>query len=150
MSKIILAVDPGLNTGYALSTGKYGKWDFSRSPGDPVGMPAVLFYKRLTLFCAQNEVEVLAYEKLFHMAGKRAGRGVQYGWETIVLMVAAELGMELVSYWPTNIKKRFTGSGKADKDDMRAKLAADHGIDVDDHNTVDALILLFLARQDCQ
>lgn len=150
MNKIIAAFDPGLTTGYALSTGKFGKWDFSRSPGDPEGMPAVLFYKRLTLFCSQNEVEVLAYEKVFQIGGQRRGRGVQYGWETIILMVAAELGMELKGYFPSSLKKRFAGSGKADKDAMRAQLAKQHGIEVGDDNVVDAIALLYLARQDCQ
>ncbi len=58
--------------------------------------------------------------------------------------------MSLKSYFPSNLKKRFTGSGKADKDAMRVQLLKDHGIDVDDHNVADALIILYLARQDCQ
>lgn len=153
----ILAVDPGMSCAYAASAGQFGKWDFSRASGDPEGLPLVLFYKRLYLFVGQHEIEVLAYEKVFQMQSQKKGRGVQYGWETVMLMVAAEYRLELKSYWPSNLKKRATGKGNADKDQMRAQFIADHGplieergIDVDDHDLVDALWILFLARQDCQ
>lgn len=153
---IICAIDPGTSAAYACSNGTFGRWDFSRMKGSPAGLPLVMFYRRLTLFCSQNEVDVLAYEKL--LGGKKQfGRDLQYGWQSVMLMVAAELGMELKAYFPSNLKKRVTGSGKADKDQMRRQfiqdhglLIASHGIDVNDHDLVDALWILYLARQDCQ
>lgn len=74
----------------------------------------------------------------------------QFGM-VVALMQGAALGgwgSDSISYWPTNVKKRATGSGRADKATMCKFASAFAHRRVEDHDEADALLILQIALAD--
>jgi crossover junction endodeoxyribonuclease RuvC len=122
MTSLILGIDPGLNrTGYAV---------LERSARGPVLREAGLVRSTQRLSLAERILEI--------------GRGVkevieQYGPQSLAVeqvfshaqlpKTAAEAGLEVVHYTPTEIKRLLTGSGRAAKEQVQAAIRREFGLD---------------------
>lgn len=150
-----LALDIGTYTGWALAEGskiiKSGVRDFSVKKSQHIGNRGIMFFNFLN---SLGRVDEIYYEKI-QFTGARKGGGawsgdngeLYKGLLMLVNMYAAGYGVPTIGEWPGTIKKAFTGSGVAEKEDMCAeahrlgwkggKLGTREG-----HDEVDAIALL--------
>lgn len=137
--KTIIALDLGTTTGFAvqskhglshgtISFKKKGKWDDS-------GYKAL--YDWLRTF--EGEIEVVI-EKA-HVSRFLGAARILFGLRALVCVYCAEFSVRLTEVSPLTIKKFWTGSGKAKKEDMVAQTQKKFP-KVKDHNQSDAIALL--------
>lgn len=138
----ILALDLGTKTGWALSTGQSGVWDFKLSKFDSAGQRYVGFRHALIEKFLINDVKKVYYEEVrMHTAVDAAH--VYGGMVAILQSTCLENNIEYQGVPVGTIKKHATGKGNADKDAMvKAAVQKFKGIDVKDHNHADALWIL--------
>jgi len=151
----ILAIDPGNNCGYCWLGGtkrRYGCWALVRKDEHEGGR---LLRLREYMHKAADAwgIDRIAYEESSLGAGGRK-HGIQ--WPTvvlhnqlrgIVLLVAAEIGAEALPVNPMTLKKWATGNGRAKKPDMIRAAATHYGVETEDDNVADAVLLAGFARQ---
>lgn len=84
------------------------------------------------------------------MHGRNVNALAQYACITGLLQAADRLDCtgDTISYWPSNVKKRATGDGKALKSVMRQFAGAFACRVIDDDDEADALLILKLAMED--
>lgn len=105
---------------------------------------------QIRLFALRHceSIDMLAYEEPTANP-KSSNRLPQYAMVSALLWASDDLACtEVARYWPTSIKKRATGSGKAEKEAMIAVAQRFCGREVLDHNEADALVLLQLVLED--
>ncbi len=121
----MLGVDPGsVRTGWALVEGT------ARNPimvgGDVISLPPKIgFHLRLAALMDRFEEvldmrrpEVAVVESPFHGINARSALQLAHS-RGVVLGVLGRRGIEVQEYSPATIKKTVTGSGRADKDQVR-------------------------------
>jgi crossover junction endodeoxyribonuclease RuvC len=122
----ILGVDPGLRrTGYAL---------LERSPAGPVLREAGIIRSKTGISLAARVLEIgtglreviqefrpqaMAIERVFTLGKNPKSALLMAHARGAILMVAAEAGLSVIHFAPTNVKKLITGSGRASKDQMQ-------------------------------
>ena len=128
----ILGIDPGLiNTGYGLidtdgSNFKAVEGGVVRTKSsEPMEKRLFSIFKVIREVIQEFEPEVVAIEDLHARFAKTAlllgqARGV-------AVMAAGEAGLTVFNYQPTRAKNLVTGSGRADKDQMKLAIAAHLG-----------------------
>ncbi len=118
----ILGIDPG----YALIG--YGVIDYdgaqsfhvaaygaiSTEPKTPFELRLKKIYEDLNYIIGRTRPDVLAIEKLFFTNNKTTGIGVGEA-RGVVLLAAAQAGLEVFEYTPNEIKLSVTGYGRAEK-----------------------------------
>lgn len=132
--KIILGIDPGLNT-----TG-YGVIDVSgsrirlleagivRSRSDSLPEKVKEIYDGVCEVIAAFSPEVMAMEELYSHYD-RPVTAIRMGHARgAICLAAAQAGMEVVPYAATKVKKTLTGSGRATKDQMQRAIKLELGL----------------------
>ncbi len=150
----ILALDPStVATGWANSHGDYGVWhllvwledeDAYLEPDQlqHVGAPAVVLQRFIGLHIENAGIELIAYEQVIAGAN-RHGLTAQWYLQAAIQMAACEMEIPTVGYWPTNVKKRVTGDGRAEKEEVLEVVRDRLGVgDVTDTDAADAMAVL--------
>ncbi len=127
----ILGIDPGLtNTGYGVidTVGR----DYRAIEGGVVrtksGVPMeqrlFTIYSAIRDVIAEFKPEAVAIEDL-HSHARFVKTAILLGHARgVVVMAAGEAGLPVFNYQPTRAKNIVTGSGRADKDQIRTAVAA--------------------------
>jgi len=122
----VLGVDPGLRcTGYAL---------LERSTVGPVLREAGVIRSKPGLSLAARVLEIgaglreviqefhpqmMAIERVYTLGKNPKSALLMAHARGAILMVAAEAGINVIHFAPTNVKRLITGSGRASKDQMQ-------------------------------
>ena len=131
----MLGVDPGMAaTGLAAvsrtPTGARIVW--SATARTAAGMPESdrlrEIHSRLVAAIEEHRPEAVAVERL--MWGRNVGSAMSVARASgVILLAAAERGLDVHEYAPLEVKMAVTGNGAASKADLRRALARIHGID---------------------
>ena len=149
---VILALDQATATGYAvigeggeiLTSGTVHLADKNRT-GESRGMRYVRFRKFLCDMVEQYGVDLFVHEQTLLRGG--AATEIANGLKGVILMVAAERGIEVSCVHTSELKKFATGSGRADKEQMVcAAKRLTNRVPCDD-NEADALLIGLWAYQ---
>ncbi|MGI6401369.1 MAG: crossover junction endodeoxyribonuclease RuvC [Thermoguttaceae bacterium] len=123
--KIILGIDPGLNTtGYGaldISSGRVRLLEAGiiRSASKTLPGRVKEIYDGVVEVIEAFHPDVLVMEQLYSHY-KRPNTAIRMGHARGAICLAAEqAGIEVVSYEATKVKKTMTGSGRAPKDQMQ-------------------------------
>jgi len=95
------------------------------------------FLRKASLIKPRDNL-VLVYEE--PTMNSRRGNLLQYGFIAGLLTITEY--KQVLSIYPTSLKKFATGSGRADKDDMIDAANSWSGLDLEDHNVADAILML--------
>lgn len=143
----VLALDLGSTLGYCSGQSalpaKHGFKDFRYKAKGQVGFSNESFADFFNwLHPLANHVDVIVCEKPIMVGAGGIGsfhaHRVLFGMYGIVQAVAGGWQKSLISVTPTEIKKFWTGSGRADKNAMILH-AANRGKIIKDHNECDAV-----------
>lgn len=121
-----LGIDPGLNrTGYAVME-RSSRGPLLREGGIIRSTQKLSLAERvleighgLKEVCTQYHPQVLAIEQVFSTTQFPKTALLMAHARGSILYVAADFGLQVVHYTPTQIKKLLTGSGKASKDQVQ-------------------------------
>jgi crossover junction endodeoxyribonuclease RuvC len=119
----VLGVDPGLGRcGWAVLEGRGGRvaaagYGTVHTEGDQVAPRLAALAAQLRQVLAVHRPEALAIERLFFNANVRTAMTVGQA-SGVVLLVAAEHGLEVSVYTPPQVKQAVTGSGSAPKEQV--------------------------------
>jgi crossover junction endodeoxyribonuclease RuvC len=119
----VLGVDPGLGRcGWAVLEGRGGRvvaagYGTVHTDGEQVAPRLVTLAARLRQVLADHRPEALAIERLFFNANVRTAMTVGQA-SGVVLLLAAEHGLEVSAYTPPQVKRAVTGSGSAPKEQV--------------------------------
>lgn len=145
--KNVLALDCATTTGF-YSIHDYGSWTFPSDEAAPKKLGPdyqqhKAFHDKIVEYVKEHDIKVIAAEDVnvgtkFNALRKLAQlQGVLY-------YTCAELGIPLVVFNVTNIKKHATGNGRATKAEMMAAAAKRYHIDAEgDDNAGDAAHIFF-------
>jgi crossover junction endodeoxyribonuclease RuvC len=119
----VLGVDPGLGRcGWAVLEGRGGRvvaagYGTVHTDGEQVAPRLLTLAARLRQVLAAHRPEALAIERLFFNANVRTAMTVGQA-SGVVLLLAAEHGLEVSAYTPPQVKQAVTGSGSAAKEQV--------------------------------
>lgn len=143
--RVTLGVDPGLaSTGYALIAGppsrprvvELGTVRTSPRTAHPERLRAI--HDRIAALVAGHAVEAAAVEAWFVHPVSRSAMGMAEA-RGAILVALASAGVDVVEYSPNTIKQSVTGSGGADKAQVRAMVGRLTGAAPDSDHAADAL-----------
>jgi len=146
MPNRILAIDPGTRCGWARLDGaqvESGVWDFSGPQS--WGAKWSDFHARLMGKTTALQAQTIVCEDQTRIRGRYAL--LCWGWQVMVMALAAQQHMELLVVNPATLKKWATGKGGASKAEMIAAACDRYGEWVTDDNEADSLLLLAYARE---
>lgn len=147
MAVITLGIDPGLNrTGYAV---------LERGPRGPVLREGGVIRSTQSLSLTERILEIgrgvrevieqyqpqsLAIEQVFSHAQFPKTAVLMAHARGTILFAAAEAGLEVVHYTPTQIKRLLTGSGRADKEQIQLAIQREFALKevLEPHDVADA------------
>lgn len=122
---IILGVDPGIaRTGWGiiekansqkLTAKSYGC--IETEAGLPIERRLQIIREKLTQIIKKYKPQMLAVEDLFFNTNAKTALIVGQA-RGVVIVTAAELGLDVFSYTPLQVKTALTGYGRAEKDQM--------------------------------
>lgn len=142
---MILGIDPGLaSTGYAVVERAGGRmrpldWGVIRTaPADPHPERLLAIYVRVTELLDAHEIEAAAIESWFVHPVSKAAMGMAESRGAVQVAIA-RAGIAIVEYSPNTIKQAVTGSGRADKAQVRAMVERLSGVDPGSDHAGDAL-----------
>jgi crossover junction endodeoxyribonuclease RuvC len=142
---VILGIDPGLaSTGYAVVDrfdGRLRAVDFGVIRTDSrVDHPERLqfIYARVTQIIEAHEIDAAAIESWFVHPVSRAAMGMAESRGAVQVAIA-NAGIPIVEYSPNTIKQSVTGSGRADKDQVRAMVKRLTGVEAGSDHAGDAI-----------
>lgn len=154
----VLALDLGTNTGFAIRRDdgrvESGTEKFSRKAKESSGARFNRFRRWLVEVKEKNpDLALVAVENVAFIGGENGAYAMQvYGaFKAIVEMFCAHHGLpEPVGFAVSTLKLRFTGSGKASKDDVikQCRLLG-FNVPPDAHNEADAIAVLHVATDTC-
>src|SRR4029453_923863 len=119
----VLGVDPGLGRcGWAVLEGRGGRarairYGTVHTEGEDVAPRLAELATKLRQVLAAHRPEALAIERLFFNANVRTAMTVGQA-SGVVLLLAAEHGLEVSAYTPPQVKQAVTGSGSAPKEQV--------------------------------
>lgn len=152
---IVLGIDPGLaSTGWAVveragsSLTVLGSGTLTTSPRTVHAERLRALFDGVTQVVAQHNVAGAAVESWFIHPVSKAAMGMAEA-RGALLVAIANAGIDVVEYPPTEIKLAVTGSGRADKDQMRAMVTrlARHEAPSDHAADAIAAAICFLHRE---
>ena len=118
---LVIGLDPGLaTTGYGLVAGDGQRLEavafgVLRTPANaPVSARLVMLQDGLAALLAQYRPTVAAVEELFFSANAQTAMLVGQA-RGVLLVTAAQAGLEIVEYTPMQVKQAVTGYGGAEK-----------------------------------
>jgi crossover junction endodeoxyribonuclease RuvC len=119
----VLGVDPGLGRcGWAVLEGRGGRaravgYGTVHTEGEEVAPRLAELATKLRQVLAAQRPEALAIERLFFNANVRTAMTVGQA-SGVVLLLAAEHGLQVTAYTPPQVKQAVTGSGSAPKEQV--------------------------------
>jgi crossover junction endodeoxyribonuclease RuvC len=119
----VLGVDPGLGRcGWAVLEGRGGRaravgYGTVHTEGDEVAPRLAELAAKLRQVLAAHRPQALAIERLFFNANVRTAMTVGQA-SGVVLLLAAEHGLQVTAYTPPQVKQAVTGSGSAPKEQV--------------------------------
>jgi crossover junction endodeoxyribonuclease RuvC len=119
----VLGVDPGLGRcGWAVLERRGGRvvavgYGTVHTDGERVAPRLLELATRLRQVLTVHRPEALAIERLFFNANVRTAMTVGQA-SGVVLLLAAEHGLEVTAYTPPQVKQAVTGSGSAPKEQV--------------------------------
>lgn len=141
----ILAIDPATITGWATKNG-YGVWNLTKRPNESDGIKWLRFRNQLRELVELENITVIVYER---PGGRHAGATIHHSkLIAIIEVLCAELGIEYAGYSSSQIKRKATGRGNANKADVIQAAVEILGYVGNDDNEADALWLYELACSD--
>lgn len=145
----ILALDLGAKTGFALrrrdATLLHGTEDFTPRASWGPGQKWLRFRSWLSATITEHNITQIAFEDVKrHGPGQVLAAHAYGGFRAMLEMVADQHRVTLIPFGVGQIKKHWTGSGVAKKDEMvmQAKVRGYRAVD---DNNADALAILHLA-----
>jgi len=142
---MVIGVDPGLaSTGYALLTGPPSRprpvavGTLRTSPRQPHPERLRDLHDGIAALVDAHGVEVAAIESWFIHPMSRAAMAMAEARGAIIVALA-RAGVEVVEYSPNTIKQSVTGSGGADKAQVRAMVRRITGAEPESDHAADAL-----------
>jgi crossover junction endodeoxyribonuclease RuvC len=122
----ILGIDPGYHrTGFAvLEAGKKRKPEllasgvFTTSRDDRLAERLLSIRRELKELIERHRPDEMALEELFWSKNAKTAIGVAQA-RGVVMVTAAELGVAVAEYSPTALKLGLTGTGRADKGQVK-------------------------------
>lgn len=134
----VLGIDPGTaTTGFALVAGPPGRTDAARlvdhgtiRTKPPMAMPERLaaIHAAMRELIAELRPDAMAVEELFFSSNVSTALTVGQA-RGVVLLSAAEAGLEFAEYKPSVVKQALTGYGAADKRQVQDMLRLVLGLD---------------------
>lgn len=130
----VLGVDPGL-TRLGLATvarrGRDTALFFATTVATPTDLPEAgrlrLIHEAVRDAIAEHRPESVAVERVAWNTNQRSAMHVARA-TGVVLLAAAEAGLEVAEYGPLEVKMAVTGQGNADKRQVRDALERFHGL----------------------
>ncbi len=127
----IAGIDPGLvNTGYAIIDDVDGSQRaveggvIRTASAEPLERRLHTIYSNIREVFAEFKPDVMAIEDL-HSRARFVKTAILMGHARgVVVMAAGEAGIPVFDYQPTRAKNIVTGSGRADKDQVKQAVAA--------------------------
>ena len=146
----ILTLDVSTHTGWAHSDGPSGVWDLSIRRDESGGMRLIRLRAKLEEIHDKAGFGLLAYESARHAApGMQGALVVQAELQSVVKVFCEDESVEYMGKSPSEIKKRATGKGNANKEKMlEAAEKRWPEKNIVDHNESDALWLLDLVKHE--
>lgn len=142
---MILGIDPGLaNTGWALverSGSRLTVVDcgtLRTSPRTPHAERLRSLFDGVAGLLAGHDVTGAAIESWFVHPVSKSAMGMAEARGAVIVAIASA-GVEVVEYPPTEIKLAVTGSGRADKDQVRTMVGRLTGHTADGDHAADAI-----------
>lgn len=140
----VLALDAATKTGYAHSDGTSGTYE---AMGKERRCKFAEFAFWLNCFLDDHPADCIVHEQSHHRGGPATR--LLLGLTSIIELIAAQRDMPVYAVHTATLKKHATGSGRAQKFEMRRAAEAMHPtIELIDDNHVDALFLLHWANQE--
>lgn len=133
--KIILGIDPGLNTtGYGVidvSTGKVRLREAGvvRSRSKALAPKAKEIYDGVREVIEALRPDVVAMEQLYTHYDRPTTAILMGHARGCICLAAAQAGIDVVSYGATKVKKILTGSGRATKDQVQRAIRLELALD---------------------
>lgn len=122
---LILGIDPGTATvGYGMIKAKSGSFsvlDFGWIKTDKeekVEKRLDQIYREVLSLLKTHEPDVLAVERLFFYSNQKTAMRVSQA-HGVIMLAAARRKTKVAEYAPGEIKKRISGNGRADKNEMK-------------------------------
>jgi len=147
MTRSVLAIDPGVSTGWAFKPANseeeviIGTQHFPIVRGESRGMRFIRFQAWLGTFIMVYRPDLVLYEKP-HMRGG-ATTEILVGMTTLIEAVCTANKVEYTPVRSQEIKKVILGRGVGSKPEMKAAANMMFGpIDIEDEHQADALCLL--------
>jgi crossover junction endodeoxyribonuclease RuvC len=131
----VIGIDPGLAaTGLAVVAGGDGgaagvvrATTLRTSPGAPEAERLRSVFHAVVGAIREHRPEALAVERL--LWGRNVGSAMSVARASgVILLAAAEAGLEAFEYAPLEVKMAVTGDGSAGKAEVRRALARLHGV----------------------
>ena len=126
----VLGIDPGLSRcGVGVVDGPAGRPTAVRAGviRTPVGeQPAIrlrLLHEALSEVISAASPDAVAVEKVFFTTNVRTAMGVGQA-AGVALLCAAQAGLPVLEFTPTQVKSNVTGNGRADKDQVTFMVTA--------------------------
>jgi len=140
----ILALDIATKTGFAVTDGESGTWNFTAKKDESKGLRLVLLKRNIARIHKEEPIDIVVFEAV------RCTRNVQAvvaqsELQGIVKAWCEIKGIVYKGYTSSTIKKHATGKGNADKKAMVNSAAEFFETTIVDDNHADALWLLDLA-----
>jgi crossover junction endodeoxyribonuclease RuvC len=129
----VVGVDPGLGRcGYAVVDQGAGRpeavtYDTIASQGEEVAPRLAHLAERFRAVVAATRPDCLAIERLFVNANVRTAMAVGQA-SGVILLIAAEHGMPVTSYTPSQVKRTMVGVGTAPKEQVAYMVRATLGL----------------------
>lgn len=148
-----MALDLGTRTGWSLlangirTSGSQGFQRYAGSksrPQDHVGQPFLSFQRWIRERIQTDKPAAIVYEDVYRWSSGDAAKC--YGsFRGVLLVNCAYCGIPVYGYSPSAVKKSWTGSGIAKKEQMMAVTKARFPeLELTDDNEADAIALLYL------
>jgi crossover junction endodeoxyribonuclease RuvC len=140
---VVIGVDPGLaSTGYALLAGPPQRpravavGTLKTSPRQAHPERLRVLHDGIAALVGEHGVEAAAIESWFIHPMSRSAMAEARG---AIIVALARAGVEVVEYSPNTIKQSVTGSGSADKGQVRAMVRRLTGAEPETDHAADAL-----------
>jgi len=127
---IILGIDPGTaTTGYGLLKINKKKNNFElvdfgwiKTPKEmESGKRLSMIYREIQTLCKDHQPDILSIERLFFATNVKTAMAVSES-TGVIKLAATRKKVPVVEYAPMQIKKEVTGSGRADKNEMKKEV----------------------------
>ena len=119
---VIVGLDLGTHTGWALDDDAAGTWDLSPRRHESSGMRLIKLRSSLTDLANAQHIDLLAYEEVLHLKGVAE---VVFGeLMGVVKVLCHDMAIEYVGISVGTVKKLATSRGNANKAEMMAATRA--------------------------